>query len=112
MNPLIEFLIDQIKTGHQFYRPEEIKRAKRSLPLKRLMRVIGDSRFISEQLTDSPMHPNEKPTFKLFQYDYRWVFRCCSKCESHGDQVDYLKARFGLDAGQAIALLCELVDIT
>src|ERR1041385_71950 len=96
-------LIQSLATGRQFYAPEEIKTAKRKLPLTHLMVKIGDGAFISEKSVESPFHPSERPFFKLHYTRRGLRFACCGKCGYQGDQIDYLKARFDLTTGEAIA---------
>jgi hypothetical protein len=108
-------LTESIRTlgkGRNFFQPEEIKTAKRKLSLAQMMKRLGDGAFISEQSTASPFHPSERQNFKLYRMRRGFRFTCCGKCGYEGDQIDYLKARFQLTTGKAIALFCRLAGIS
>jgi hypothetical protein len=74
-----------------------------------LMRVLGDG----QQITSSghPCHLCNAPSamFRMFQPRGRWTFSCTGKCGKYGDQIDYLKAKFNLDDGEAIRLLSKFI---
>lgn len=103
--------LNNVANGGRFFDREEIKAAKRKLSLPALMRLIGDGAFATEIGTNSPFHPSERPTFRLHRPYRRIAFSCCEKCGYEGDQVDYVKARYKLTTGQAIALFCNLAGI-
>ena len=111
MNEKIRSHIEALTTGRKFYSPEEIKAAKHKLPLTQLMNRVGDGAFVSQKSTASPFHPSERPTFSLYRTRRGFRFACCGKCGYEGDQIDYLKARFQLTTGEAIALFCRLAGI-
>ena len=102
---VVEINLEYLDQDKQFYPPEEIYLAKRKLPLKRLMKMIGDEAFIF--VWQSPFHSDDVPRFKVWQYSGRWVFNC-DYVKSCGDQIDYLELRFQITTGQAIRLLCRL----
>lgn len=108
----IQDRIKALNSGRTFYLPEEIKAAKRKLSLAKMMKMIGDGAFASESPVASPFHPSDRPTFRLYRDYRRVVFTCCGKCGYDGDQIDYLKMRFQLPTGQAIALFCNLAGIS
>jgi len=109
MNNILLTLIVEIRQDTAYVGEEQLDRAKKLLPLTRLMRVLGDG----HQITSSwhPCHLCNAPgaMFRMFQPGGRWTFSCTGKCGKHGDQVDYLKAKFQLSDGEAIRLLSKLV---
>jgi len=111
MNEKIRKHIEALTTGRKFYSPEEIKASKRKLPLTQVMKHVGDAAFASEKSIASPFHPSERPLFKLYRTRWGIRFTCCNKCGYEGDQIDYLKARFQLSTGEAIALFCRFAGI-
>jgi len=109
MNKFLSILIAEARQDTAYVGPEQLKRAKKLLPLTRLMRVLGDG----QQITTAwrPCHLCNAPgaMFRMFQPGGRWTFSCTGKCGKHGDQVDYLKAKFSLSDGEAIRLLSKLI---
>jgi hypothetical protein len=109
MNNLLAILIDEARQETTFVGPEQLKLAKRLFPLTRVMRTVGDAEFINK--TGQPCHLCNSPgaTFRVFQCGGRWTFSCTGKCGKYGDQVDYLRAKFGLSDGEAIRLLGKFI---
>ena len=110
MNNLFATLISEVRQDTTFVEPEQLKRAKRLLPLTRLMRAVGDGEHVNSGR--HPCHLCNAPgvMFRISRPHDRWVFTCTGNCGKQGDQVDYLKAKFSLSAGEAIRLLHKLVS--
>jgi hypothetical protein len=109
MNNAISFLLSEARQNTDFVGREHLKRAKRLYPLTRLMRFLGDGEHIRSGW--HPCHLCKSPgaLFGMFQPGGRWAFSCTGGCGTLGDQVDYLKAKFGLSVGEAIRFMSKLV---
>ena len=83
-----------------------IREAKRRLPLPDLMRALGDSEH-ARKTAKCPFHEDTRNSFSVFEFKGEWFWKCHAGC-GHGDGVDYLKAKFNLITGEAIGRYCEL----
>ena len=109
MKIILQILIEEARQETSYVGEDAVKRAKKLLPLTRLMQRIGDGSQIATK--GHPCHLCNAPgeMFRMFQLDSRWVFSCTGKCGKRGDQIDYLKAKFNLTKGGAIRLLSKLI---
>ena len=86
-----------------------ILEAKRRLPLRELMRVLGDGEQ-AKKSSKCPFHDDTRNSFSVFEFDGQWFWKCHPGC-GQGDGVDYLKAKLNLTTGDAIRRYCELAGL-
>lgn len=74
---------------------------KTSLPLPELMARCGD-KDRAKKSARCPFHVDSEPSFSVFQRDELWFWKCHAGC-GQGDELDYLKKKFGLSDADAFA---------
>jgi hypothetical protein len=84
----------------------KVEAARRRLPLPDLMQCVGDGHYVSGRLGQSPFHP-EGVTFSIRNKGRKWSFTCID-CGKVGNELDYLRLRFGLTEEQAAVVFCAL----
>jgi len=110
MNNFLQTLIAEARQDTAYYVGSDLlKLAKKRYPLTRLMRLLGDGQHITTGGHPCHLCNASGATFCLSRPRGRWTFSCTGKCGKYGDQIDYLKAKFGLDDGEAIRLLSKLI---
>lgn len=86
---------------------ERICCAKRLLPLPKLMIAMGDGAS-ARRSARCPFHSDSNPSFSLFKNPRgEWRFKCHAGCGG-GDEIEYLRLKFGIGAREAIARFLKL----
>jgi hypothetical protein len=85
----------------------KIDKAKRLLPMPSLMRRLGyDEKHIGKAAL-CPFHPDEHPSFSVFQGENGWQHKCHVGC-SLGDEIAFLVKHFGISRREAISRYLEM----
>ena len=79
-------------THHGTVNADELRRKK---PLFELMADCGDGAAVKKS-AHCIFHEDKSKSFSAFEKDNRWFWKCHAGCGA-GDEVDYLKKKFGLD---------------
>lgn len=93
----------------QFGRINIIASAKELLPLRELIRQVGDwDDIVSAKLC--PFHDDKKPSFSIFEYKGATLWKCHAGC-GKGDQISYLEAKFQISRGDAIRRFLAMAGV-
>jgi hypothetical protein len=86
-----------------------IARAKELLPLRELIRRVGDwDTLVCANLC--PFHNDNSPSFSIFEYDGETLWKCHAGC-GEGDQITYLEFKYELSRGDAIRKFLTLAGV-
>ena len=85
---------------------QDTSELKQRLPLPQLMEQCGDGDRAKKSAC-CPFHEDHEPSFSVFQRDGLWFWKCHTGC-GKGDEIHYLKKKFGLDTAGAFAKWREL----
>jgi hypothetical protein len=86
-----------------------IDKAKESLPLRALIRMMRD--WDDVQFGLCPFHDDHRPSFSLFKgSDGEWYWKCHAGCGG-GDQINYLETKLDVGRGRAIGKFLELAGV-
>ncbi|MEQ2009396.1 MAG: CHC2 zinc finger domain-containing protein [Limisphaerales bacterium] len=84
--------------------------AKRRLQLPKLMLLKGDG-AAARKSARCPFHGDANRSFSVYQSKSgEWLFHCFAGC-GHGDEIDYVMLRDGVEKGKAIALFLKLAGV-
>jgi putative DNA primase/helicase len=82
---------------------------KALLPLPELMARCGDGERAKKKVR-CPFHDDHTPSFSVYQRGGLWFWKCHAGC-GEGDELDYLKRKFGLGDTEAFAKWRELAGV-
>jgi len=86
----------------------KIAKCKEALPLPALMQLVGDGTRCKTQ-AKCPFHEDSSPSFSCWRSQGKWRWKCHSGCGT-GDELDYVKLKFGLNTRQAVAAYSEMAE--
>lgn len=86
-----------------------ILRAKELLPLRELIRQVGDW---DDHVFGNfcPFHDDNSPSFSIFEYNGQELWKCHAGC-GEGDQITYLELKFELSRGDAIRKFLAMAGV-
>jgi DNA primase len=86
---------------------DQVARAKKSLPLPKLMEVFGDEDSV-EKSALRPFHDDHRPSFSVFQGEAgKWYWKCHAGCGA-GDEISYIEVKHEISRADAIREYLEL----
>lgn len=93
----------------QHDRTNVIARAKELLPLRELIRQVGDwDTLVCANLC--PFHDDHSPSFSISEFEGQELWNCHAGCGG-GDQITYLELKFEISRGDAIRKFLAMAGV-